>query len=165
MVPFGHFVHRGSAFTDRFAGAGTAINAQKNDYLGAERANCLMNPIGSLCAAIGIIGRFPCSMFPGLGFEPQIWKRGIWCRTGTATHHTVEGTGKTPYDAYCFTQCSNGCSLGSFRVKIIMSRGGDGRKIRKSNTCLDGGDEGTANNQDIHGRVKEKKPQILKKKF
>ena len=23
-------------------------------------------------------------------------------------------TGKVPYDAYCLTQCSNGCSLGSF---------------------------------------------------
>ena len=33
---------------------------------------------------------------PWLGFEPQTWKRG----TGTAT-------------AYCFTLCSNGCSLGN----------------------------------------------------
>ena len=60
---------------------------------------------------------------PRLGLEPQTWKHG----SGTATvcwivaHARYAVTprcggnaGKTPYDAYCFTQCSNGSSLGSF---------------------------------------------------
>ena len=45
---------------------------------------------------------------PWLGFEPQTWKRG----TGTVCCGGKEG--KRPMIAYCFTQCSNGCSLGSF---------------------------------------------------
>ena len=30
-----------------------------------------------------------------------------------AVHAVERKTGRAPYDAYCFTQCSNGCSLGS----------------------------------------------------
>ena len=57
-----------------------------------------------------------------LGFEPQTWRR----RTVTATvcwitahvRHAVkpccrQKQGKRSMIAYCFTQCSNGCSLGS----------------------------------------------------
>ena len=63
---------------------------------------------------------------PWLGFEPQTRKRGIWSGTGTATacwmaahaRHAVTTRcrgkeGKRPVTAYCLTQCSNGCSLGS----------------------------------------------------
>ena len=58
-----------------------------------------------------------------LRFEPQTWKRGIWRGSGTATvcwfaaharHARCRGKqGKRPMTAYFFTQCSNGCSLGS----------------------------------------------------
>ena len=51
---------------------------------------------------------------PWSGFEPQTWKRGIWGGTGTATPCCGRKEGKRPSIAYCFTQCSNGSSLGSF---------------------------------------------------
>ena len=50
---------------------------------------------------------------PWLGFEPQTWKCGICSGTGTATARCRGKEGKRPMIAYCFTQCSNGYSLGS----------------------------------------------------
>ena len=58
---------------------------------------------------------------PWPGFEPQTWKCGIWCGTGTATARCGGKEGKRPMMAYCFTQCSNGCSLGS----LLFSRQDD----------------------------------------
>ena len=57
---------------------------------------------------------------PWLGFEPQTWKRGI--RKLNSNFHSMLNCstrrcrgkeGKRPLIAYCFTQCANGCSLGS----------------------------------------------------
>ena len=50
---------------------------------------------------------------PRFGFEPQTWKRGIWSGTGTGTARCRAKQGKRPMIAYCLTQRSNGCSLGS----------------------------------------------------
>ena len=59
--------------------------------------------------------------------SPQAWKRGMWSGSGAATvcwitahaRHAVKPRcrgrqGHRPMIAYCFTRCSNGCSLGSF---------------------------------------------------
>ena len=48
-----------------------------------------------------------------LRFEAQTWKRGIWSGIGTGTERCGGKEGKRPMIAYCLTQCSNGCSLGS----------------------------------------------------
>ena len=72
---------------------------------------------------------------PWMGFEPQTWKHGVCSGIGTATvrwhaRHAVKPRcrgkeRKRPMIPHCFTQCSNGSSLGSFLfpVKIIRSRG------------------------------------------
>ena len=80
-----------------------------------------------------------------LGFEPQTWKHGI-PRPGNmkfdvelAQYVVEEERGKRPMIAYCFTQCSNGCSLGSFlfpRQQIHGQRCGTLRRFFSSYLIL-----------------------------
>ena len=60
------------------------------------------------------VGRKKAKKLPLLGFGPQTWK--TWNLMWKWNCHSTlkRKRGKAPDDAYCFTQCSNGCALGSF---------------------------------------------------
>ena len=45
--------------------------------------------------------------------NPQVWKRGMWCGSGTGTPCCRGKQGKRFMIAYCFTQYSNECPLDS----------------------------------------------------
>ena len=60
-----------------------------------------------------VVIRFTSQKWLWRGFEPQTWKRGIWCGSGTATARCRGKQEKRHMTAYCFTQRPNGCSLGS----------------------------------------------------
>ena len=79
---------------------------------------CSSSTANSTFPGLGFEPQIPGNVSRNLGFEPQSWKRGICSGTGTHARHAVKPRcrgrqGKCPVIAYCFTQCSNGCSLGS----------------------------------------------------